>query len=61
MAARLLRFPAITRADGVTSVMRGFTDDELSRLVLEATGVRPSVRRTSFWRLTATWRKSSGR
>lgn len=61
IAARLLRFPAITRVDGVTSVMRGFTDDELSRLVLDATGVRPTVRRSRFWRLTAMWRKSSVR
>ena len=61
IAARVLRFPAITRVDGVTSVFRGFTADELSRLVMDATGVRPAVRRSRFWRLTATWRKTSGR
>ena len=57
-ATWVLRFPEITRKDGVTSVMRGFTADELSRLVREATGVRPTIRESRFWRLTATWRKS---
>ena len=60
VAARLLRFPEITRLDGIQSVMRGFTDAELGHWVLTATGVRAEVRRSRFWRLTATWRKSWG-
>lgn len=61
LAARVLRFHAITRHDGVTSVLRGFTADELNRLVIDATGVTPQVRAGRFWRLTATWRKSISR
>jgi SAM-dependent methyltransferase len=57
----VLRFHPITAFDGWTSIMRGFTADELSRLVTEVTGVRPTVRHSRFWRLTATWRKPSVR
>jgi SAM-dependent methyltransferase len=56
-ASWLLGFHVVTRRDGVQSVKRGFTADELGRLVEAATGVRPVVRRSRFWRLTATWRK----
>ena len=51
----------ITRADGVTSVMRGFTPEELCRLVRQVTGVDPAIQRGLFWRLVATWRRRSGR
>ena len=57
VASKALRFHAITRMDGVTSVLRGFTADELDRLVTDVTGVQPTVRSGVFWRLTATWRK----
>jgi SAM-dependent methyltransferase len=60
-ASWALGFHIVTRQDGVTSVMRGFTPDELGGLIEESTGVRPSVRRSKFWRLTATWRKTSVR
>lgn len=55
LAATALRFHPVTRADGVTSVFRGFTDDELRGLVREVTGVTPRIRRGMFWRLSATW------
>ncbi|MEO7087090.1 MAG: methyltransferase domain-containing protein [Gemmatimonadaceae bacterium] len=50
-----LRFHRVTRHDGVVSVMRGFTDSELARIMRNATG-RPAVlnRRLGF-RLTARW------
>ena len=60
-ATRALGFHDITSLDGVASIRRGFTADELDRLVFDATGVRPTVRSSRFWRLTATWRKSTGR
>ena len=56
LASIALRFHPVARRDGVTSVLRGFTADELEALVLAATGVRPRVRRGIFWRVSATWR-----
>ena len=50
-----LGFHAITRHDGVLSVLRGFTGAELARLVREATGASPTVARRAGWRLTAEW------
>lgn len=50
-----LRFHPVTRHDGVVSVLRGFTADELRRIVLRATGVAPIVERHLGWRLTARW------
>ena len=57
IASRGLRFHSVTRRDGVASVLRGFTDGELSSLVLSATGVAPVVRHAAFWRLSAVWSK----
>jgi len=59
LASGALRFHAATRADGVTSVLRGFTADELSNLVRDSTGVIPQLRHGVFWRLSAVWRKSA--
>ncbi len=56
MASILLRFDAVTRRDGVTSVLRGFTMPELEHLVRDVTGVRPAMQRGAFWRVSATWR-----
>jgi SAM-dependent methyltransferase len=58
IASTLLRFHAVTRADGVTSVLRGFTARELAALVQDVTGVTPRIRRGVFWRLSATWEKN---
>ena len=59
LGATLLRFHAITRHDGVVSVLRGFTADELRGLVVDATRITPVVRREPFWRLTAVWSKAA--
>jgi hypothetical protein len=50
-----LRFHRVTRHDGVVSVLRGFTADDLRRLIHRATGVAPVVERHLGWRLTARW------
>lgn len=50
-----LRFHPVTRHDGVVSVLRGFTRDELRAMVLDATGVRPRVARRLGFRLIARW------
>jgi hypothetical protein len=50
-----LRFHPVTRHDGVTSVLRGFTPDDLARHVRSATGRTPEVRRHTGFRITATW------
>jgi SAM-dependent methyltransferase len=53
-----LGFHAVTRHDGVVSVLRGFTPRELSRHVQRATGRAPDVRRHLGFRVTATWTTS---
>jgi SAM-dependent methyltransferase len=51
-----LGFHPVTRHDGFTSVLRGFTPDELARHVRHATASAPDVRRHPGFRVTATWR-----
>lgn len=51
-----LRFHPVTRHDGYTSVLRGFTTADLARHVRNATGRAPDVRRHPGFRVTATWR-----
>lgn len=55
LASFPLRFHPVTRHDGVVSVFRGFTADELHGAVLAATGVAPRVERRLGFRLTASW------
>lgn len=55
LASVALRFHPVTRADGVTSILRGFTPAELRSTVREVTGVTPRIRRGIFWRVSATW------
>ena len=55
IASFLWRFHWATRLDGVTSVLRGFTPNELAAIVRDVTGVTPTVRRGVFWRVTAEW------
>ena len=55
LASFPLRFHPLTRRDGVTSVLRGFSDAELANLC-RAAGVEPEVRRHAGFRLTAAWR-----
>lgn len=50
-----LRFHRVTRHDGVVSVLRGFTADDLRRLVRAATGCTPAVHQRLGWRLVARW------
>jgi ubiquinone/menaquinone biosynthesis C-methylase UbiE len=50
-----LGFHAVTRHDGVTSVLRGFTARELVRHVRDATGGTAIARRHLAFRVTATW------
>ena len=52
----LLGFHAVSRNDGVVSILRGFTVHELRALVHRATGRAATVRRALGWRITATWR-----
>jgi len=55
LASFPLGFHPITRHDGVTSVLRGFTARELAGLVRDGTGVTPRVTRHAGFRLTARW------
>jgi SAM-dependent methyltransferase len=50
-----LRFHPVTRHDGVVSVLRGFTRDDLRRLVRTAIGIEPRVTRGLGWRLVVEW------
>lgn len=51
-----LAFHPVTRHDGVLSVLRGYTRDELSRAVFSAVGVRPVVHQRLGFRMTTSWR-----
>ena len=55
VGARALGFDRYTVADGITSIRRGYTPDELRALLAEA-GVRGQVVRRPMYRLVATWR-----
>jgi SAM-dependent methyltransferase len=55
VGARLLGFDQATRTDGITSVRRGFSGQELSRLLAEA-GITSAVWRRPGFRLVAAWR-----
>ena len=57
--ARLLGFDDVTVADGMTSIRRGFTRQELLRLMSRA-GVRGQVARRLGFRLVATWTPETG-
>ena len=57
--ARALGFDAVTVADGITSLRRGYTAGEL-RTLLAAAGVRGRVVRRPGYRLVATWRPETG-
>lgn len=55
LASWPLRFHPITRHDGVMSVLRGFTADELEHIVQAACGARPQARHHLGFRLTVSW------
>jgi 2-polyprenyl-3-methyl-5-hydroxy-6-metoxy-1,4-benzoquinol methylase len=50
-----LRFHAVSRHDGVVSVMRGFTPRELADTVQRAVARRPVARRRRGFRVTTSW------
>jgi ubiquinone/menaquinone biosynthesis C-methylase UbiE len=55
LASFPLRFHAVSRHDGVVSVMRGFTPQELADTVYEAVARRPVARRRRGFRVTTSW------
>jgi SAM-dependent methyltransferase len=55
VGARVLRFDPLTVADGLTSIRRGYTAEELHGL-LAAAGISGRVARRPGYRLVATWR-----
>ena len=55
LASFPLRFHPVSRHDGVVSVMRGFTAEELRDHVKMSTGMTPIVRHHIGWRVTASW------
>lgn len=55
LASFPLRFHAVSRHDGVVSVMRGFTPEELVDTVSEAVARPATVRRRRGFRITASW------
>ena len=61
MASFPLGFHPVSRHDGVLSIMRGYTRDELRRLVQASIGHVPNVKRQLGWRVTATWCPRAGR
>ncbi|HJR40978.1 MAG TPA: methyltransferase domain-containing protein [Gemmatimonadaceae bacterium] len=56
VASFVLAFHPVSRHDGVVSVMRGFTKEELRMIVREVLGVEPEVRNRLGYRVTARWR-----
>ena len=50
-----LRFHAVSRHDGVVSVLRGFTPTELADTVYEAIARRPVAHRRRVFRVTTSW------
>ena len=50
-----LRFHAVSRHDGVVSVLRGFTSEELVDTVSDAVSRKPVVHRRRGFRITASW------
>jgi SAM-dependent methyltransferase len=55
LASFPLRFHAVSRHDGVVSVMRGFTPEELVDTVRDAVARNPVVHRRRGFRVTTSW------
>jgi SAM-dependent methyltransferase len=55
LASFPLRFHAVSRHDGVVSVLRGFTPDELVDTVRQAVARNPIVHRRRAFRVTTSW------
>lgn len=54
-ASFALGFHPVSRHDGVVSVLRGYTRDELDHLITRATGIAPHVFTGLGFRVTASW------
>ncbi|MDQ8163826.1 MAG: methyltransferase domain-containing protein [Gemmatimonadota bacterium] len=54
-ASFLLAFHPVSRHDGIVSILRGFTRDELRALVERATGCPVRARRAPGFRVVAVW------
>ncbi len=57
-ASFLLGFHPVSRHDGIVSILRGFTRNELQRLVEDATGCRARAHRALGFRVVAVWSPS---
>lgn len=57
-ASFLLRFHPVSRHDGIVSILRGFTRDELQALVERATGCVVQAHRAPGFRVVAVWAPS---
>jgi SAM-dependent methyltransferase len=55
LASFPLRFHAVSRHDGVVSVMRGFTPEELADTVREAVARPATARQRRLFRVTTSW------
>ncbi len=55
LASFPLAFHPVTRHDGVLSVFRGFTSDELDETVHDAVGVHAPVTHRLGFRITTSW------
>ena len=55
LASFALGFHPVSRHDGVVSILRGYTREELAALVARATGTHAVVRHSLGWRITALW------
>jgi SAM-dependent methyltransferase len=61
LASFPLGFHPVSRHDGIVSIMRGYTRDELGRLIQSVIGRPPNVKQHMGWRVTATWRPEPSR
>ena len=57
-ASFLLGFHPVSRHDGIVSILRGFTRDELAALVVRATGCAVRAHRAPGFRVVAVWSPS---
>ncbi len=55
LASFLLGFHPVSRHDGIVSILRGFTRDDLHELVTRATGCRVVASRAPGFRVVAVW------
>jgi hypothetical protein len=58
LASFPLRFHPVSRHDGVVSILRGFTAEELNDLIRRAVGCVPRVSTHPMFRILASWSKA---